>query len=50
MLTGLFGGQVPRVWKVDALPPDGGCYELVWDDVVLERGEEVLLLHLGMSG
>jgi hypothetical protein len=34
---------------VDAHPTDGGFYELVWDDLLLERGEELLLLHLGMS-
>ena len=48
-LTGVFGGQAPRVRKVDAHPSDGGFYELVWDDVLLENGEELLLLHLGMS-
>jgi hypothetical protein len=49
LLTGLFVGHAPRVWKVDARPTGGGFYELVWDDVLLENGEELLLLHLGMS-
>ncbi len=49
MLTGLFGGRPPRAWKVDARPTDGSFYELVWDDIVLESGEQILLLHVGMS-
>ncbi len=49
LLKDLAGGAQVRVWNVDARPTDGGFYELVWDDLLLESGEKLLLLHLGMS-
>jgi hypothetical protein len=49
LLNELFGGQQPRVWKVDAQPTDGRFYELVWDGVLFEKEQQLFLLHLGMS-
>jgi hypothetical protein len=48
-LLSLLNGQPHRVWKVEARPPDGTFYDLVWDDFLLERGNRLFLLHLGMS-
>jgi hypothetical protein len=49
LLQDLCGGQPPRVWKVEARPPEGTFYDLVWDDFLLESGDRLFLLHLGMS-
>jgi hypothetical protein len=49
LLNDLLGGQPPRVWKVEARPPDDTFYDLVWDDLLLEGGTGLFLLHLGMS-
>ena len=48
-LLSLLNDQPPQVWKVEARPPDGTFYDLVWDDFLLECGDRLFLLHLGMS-
>jgi hypothetical protein len=48
-LLSLLNDQPHRVWMVEARPPDGTFYDLVWDDFLLECGDRLFLLHLGMS-